>query len=215
MPPALSQAQLTAPRTLSSRIPAAGRGTCFSSRLFLLDCKRTKEDSHHDSRRPGTPLSRARASASNSCGAIFDVPRHRAAARRTRSARPPSPTSGRTRKRPSAFCSSARPPSSASPPRKSSPRMPATSTPTSIWPRKRPMRRSASRSCATSIANSPPPMNTSRSSKPTRCSPAKATASTPSSPSSPAPAAPSRRTGPRCFCACTCAGPSARASAPR
>jgi peptide chain release factor 2 len=35
-------------------------------------------------------------------------------------------------------------------------------------------------------------------------------APTPSSTSRPAPAAPRRRTGPRCCCACTCAGPSAR-----
>ena len=40
------------------------------------------------------------------------------------------------------------------------------------------------------------------------CSPAKTTRAAPSSPSTPAPAAPKARTGPRCCCACTCAGPS-------
>ena len=44
----------------------------------------------------------------------------------------------------------------------------------------------------------------SRPPRPRRCSAASTIARTPSSPSIPAPAAPSRRTGPRCCCACTC-----------
>ena len=51
--------------------------------------------------------------------------------------------------------------------------------------------------------------------KPRRCSAASTTARTPSSPFIRAPAAPSRRTGPRCCCGCTSAGPSARASSAR
>ena len=42
------------------------------------------------------------------------------------------------------------------------------------------------------------------------CSPARPTAATPSSKSMPAPAAPRRRTGRRCWCACTRAGPKQR-----
>ena len=52
------------------------------------------------------------------------------------------------------------------------------------------------------------------SSRPPCCSPARTTRAAPSSPSTPAPAAPRARTGPRCCCACTCAGPSATASRP-
>ena len=44
------------------------------------------------------------------------------------------------------------------------------------------------------------------------CSRARTTGAAPSSPSIPAPAAPRARTGPRCCCACTCDGRSARAS---
>ena len=45
-----------------------------------------------------------------------------------------------------------------------------------------------------------------------RCSPARPTATTPFSKSMPAPAAPRARTGPRCCCACTRAGPSSTAT---
>ncbi|GIX21413.1 MAG: hypothetical protein KatS3mg121_0196 [Gammaproteobacteria bacterium] len=45
-----------------------------------------------------------------------------------------------------------------------------------------------------------------------RCSAARWTRPTPSSTSRPVPAARRRRTGPRCCCACICAGPTARAS---
>ena len=55
----------------------------------------------------------------------------------------------------------------------------------------------------------------SRPPRPRRCSAASTTAPTPSSPSTPAPAASSRRTGPRCCCACTSSGPSGAASSAR
>ena len=53
------------------------------------------------------------------------------------------------------------------------------------------------------------------SSRRSACSAATTTPATRSSPSTPAPAAPTPRTGPRCCCACTCAGPSAAASRSR
>ncbi len=55
----------------------------------------------------------------------------------------------------------------------------------------------------------------SRPARSRRCSAASTIAGTPSSPSIRAPAAPSRRTGPRCCCGCTCAGPSAAGSGAR
>ena len=48
-----------------------------------------------------------------------------------------------------------------------------------------------------------------------RCSPVSTTTATRSAPSTRARAAPTRRTGPTCCCACTCAGPSGAASRPR
>ena len=51
--------------------------------------------------------------------------------------------------------------------------------------------------------------------RPRRCSAASTIARTRSSRSIRAPAAPSRRTGPRCCCGCTCAGPSGAASSAR
>jgi hypothetical protein len=56
---------------------------------------------------------------------------------------------------------------------------------------------------------------TSRSSSSRACSPAPTTSATPSSRSTRAPAAPRRRTGARCCCGCTPAGPSGRATRSR
>ena len=61
-------------------------------------------------------------------------------------------------------------------------------------------------------AGSPRSTATSTPSSCGRCTRASTTSATPCARSTPAPAAPTPRTGPRCCCACTCAGPSGGAS---